>query len=220
MSCVTYMPQQTHSAMELDDWQRIEKTVRWTGLTVNSFALNIGLNRSENLYRIKRGENGISKELAEMITARYPELSRAWLLTGEGNMFIDGEGTRNPIPAYDMDAALLAGMDHLPAAAYAMSLPRAGHVTFAALMLNRSMEPDIPTGSTLLLKECTLDEIVPGYPYLVASDSITAVRTVRLSDDGERLHLIASNPQYGEITVERCRIVKLYAVKGHIHYNM
>lgn len=220
MSCVTYMPQQTHSAMELDDWQRIEKTVRWTGLTVNSFALNIGLNRSENLYRIKRGENGVSKELAEMITARYPELSRAWLLTGEGNMFIDGEGTRNPIPAYDMDAALLAGLDHLPAAAYAMSLPRAGHVTFAALMLNRSMEPDIPTGSTLLLKECSLDEIIPGYPYLVASDSITAVRTVRLSDDGERLHLIASNHQYGEITVERCRIVRLYAVKGHIHYNM
>ena len=50
--------------MLLDDWQRIEKIVRWTGLSVNSFALSIGLNRSENLYRIKRGDNGISKELA------------------------------------------------------------------------------------------------------------------------------------------------------------
>ena len=63
--------------MLLDDWQRIEKIVRWTGLSVNSFALSIGLNRSENLYRIKRGDNGISKELAELIAARYPEISRA-----------------------------------------------------------------------------------------------------------------------------------------------
>ena len=84
--------------MLLDDWQRIEKIVRWTGLSVNSFALSIGLNRGENLYRIKRGDNGISKELAELIAARYPEISRAWIITGEGGMFIGNTEERNLIP--------------------------------------------------------------------------------------------------------------------------
>ena len=100
--------------MLLDDWQRIEKIVRWTGLSVNSFALSIGLNRSENLYRIKRGDNGISKELAELIAARYPEISRAWIITGEGGMFIGNTEERNLIPAYDIDALTLAGMERYP----------------------------------------------------------------------------------------------------------
>ena len=100
--------------MVLDDWQRIEKVVRWAGLSVNAFALHIGLHRGENLYQIKRGNNGISKELAELIVARYPEISRAWLVTGEGEMFAGGIAVRSMIPVYDTDVICLAQMERLP----------------------------------------------------------------------------------------------------------
>ena len=205
--------------MQLDDWQRIEKIVRWTGLSVNSFALNIGLNRGENLYRIKRGDNGISKELAELIAAKYPEISRAWIITGEGEMFIGNTAERCLIPAYDIDASAVAGMERLPQAAYVLSLPRAGHADFAALLLNRALEPDIPVGSTLLLAESGADALIPGYPYLVVSDRITAVRNVFRSPEGDALRLHAVNPAFGDVDVELYRIRKLYLVKGHIHYN-
>ena len=56
-------------------------------MTTHAFALHIGLNRSENLYRIKRGYNGISKELADQIVKKYPEIDKLWLLTGERSMF-------------------------------------------------------------------------------------------------------------------------------------
>ena len=148
--------------MLLDDWQRIEKIVRWTGLSVNSFALSIGLNRSENLYRIKRGDNGISKELAELIAARYPEISRAWIITGEGGMFIGNTEERNLIPAYDIDALTLAGMERFPEASYVLSLPRAEHVTFAALMLNKAMEPEIPVGSVIYVKAVSPETVEEG----------------------------------------------------------
>lgn len=36
-------------------------------MTVNYFARYIGLTRGENLYRIKRGDNGISRDLADRI---------------------------------------------------------------------------------------------------------------------------------------------------------
>ena len=56
--------------MVLDDWQRIEKVVRWAGLSVNAFALHIGLHRGENPYQLKPGNNGISTQLAELVVAR------------------------------------------------------------------------------------------------------------------------------------------------------
>ena len=87
-----------------NNWQRIEKVVKWAGLSVNSFALAIGLNRAENLYQIKKGNNGISRELASMIVARYPQINKGWVLTGEGDMFTDDTIQRTSIPFYDVDA--------------------------------------------------------------------------------------------------------------------
>ncbi len=55
-------------------------------MTVNYFARYIGLTRGENLYRIKRGDNGISRDLADRIVSVFPEIDRVWLLTGVGRM--------------------------------------------------------------------------------------------------------------------------------------
>ncbi|MCD8186815.1 MAG: hypothetical protein LUD68_10375 [Rikenellaceae bacterium] len=48
--------------------------------------MGIGLPRSENLYQIKKGNHGISKQLAETIISKYPDICKPWLLTGEGEM--------------------------------------------------------------------------------------------------------------------------------------
>ena len=94
----------------LDTWHRLERVIKWTGLSVNSFALNIGLKRSENLYQIKKGNNGISRDLATLITTKYPSVSKAWLLTGEGEMFVEqvaASASQAGVPYYGMD--ILAG---------------------------------------------------------------------------------------------------------------
>ena len=54
--------------------------------SVNQFAMHIGLPVAENLYRIKRGQNGISRALADRIVEHYPQISKGWLLSGDGNM--------------------------------------------------------------------------------------------------------------------------------------
>lgn len=58
-------------------------------MTTNAFARHIGLPRGENLYQIKRGNNGVSLDLANRIVAKFSEVSKLWLLTGDGPMLIE-----------------------------------------------------------------------------------------------------------------------------------
>lgn len=53
------------------------------------FCTQYRVETSENLYQIKKGNNGISRDLATLITTKYPSVSKAWLLTGEGEMFVE-----------------------------------------------------------------------------------------------------------------------------------
>ena len=71
-----------------DNWARIEAVIRFARMTTNAFAKHIGLPRGENLYQIKRGNNGISFDVADRICHHYPMISKLWILTGEGDMLL------------------------------------------------------------------------------------------------------------------------------------
>lgn len=55
-----------------NNWERIEAVIKWANMTTNYFARYIGLARGENLYQIKRGNNGISFDVANRIVAKFP----------------------------------------------------------------------------------------------------------------------------------------------------
>lgn len=64
---------------------RLRIVLQYSGeRTYNALALRLGLKRSENLYRIRKGYNGISMDLALRIRNICPLLSLSWLLGGEG----------------------------------------------------------------------------------------------------------------------------------------
>ena len=67
----------------LEDWKRLEQIIDESGLSVNAFARRIGLPRGENLYQIRRGNNGISRDLALRIHACFPQYGIGWIITGE-----------------------------------------------------------------------------------------------------------------------------------------
>lgn len=84
--------------MEDTGWERIEIIIRESGMTINSFARIIGLNSGENLYRIKRGCNRVSRRIAEKIHAYSPKYSVSWIMCG-GNM-PDVDGAMKKVPVY------------------------------------------------------------------------------------------------------------------------
>ena len=139
----------------LDNWQRIEQVIKWTGLpSISAFAREIGLNRSENLYQIKRGNNGISKDLAETIADKYPAVSRAWLLTGEGSMLPGSEeGKRYDIPFFKSDAADFAEHNPTLKPEHYISFPMYKGCDFAAFTLSDAMYPLIDRGAVLFFRE-------------------------------------------------------------------
>jgi len=174
----------------LDNWQRIERVVKWSGLSVNSFAIAVGLSRSENLYQIKRGNNGISRELASMIAARYPVISRAWLLTGEGDMFI-GTGERHgPIPFFAVDIEKYIADPTRYTAESHISLPTVDDADFGALYLGHAMGQDVPQGSVVLVRRVEMEWLVPGCDYVVDAGGFALLRRVRRCVGSDELRLM------------------------------
>ena len=77
---------------EPDDWHRIMAVIEFSGCrSANQFAQLIGLRRPEVLYRIKRGQNGISAAMADRITKHIPLINIGWLRCGVGPMFRLGD---------------------------------------------------------------------------------------------------------------------------------
>ena len=58
------------------NWERLWQVIELSGMTINAFARHIGLARSETLYQIKNDKNGISRNVADCVVARFPQISK------------------------------------------------------------------------------------------------------------------------------------------------
>ena len=185
------------NTLRSEKWRRLERVIKWTGLSINSFALTIGLKRSENLYQIKKGNNGISRDLAELITAKYPSVSKGWLLTGEGEMLIGNKavtGSGSGIPYYGMDATV-AVEQQLPPPLFYINVPIFNDCDLSAMALGTAMQPDIPAGSIVLLKKWDVKAVVPGESYLIISAAFKGFRIIRRSEQADELLLLPRNAE-------------------------
>ena len=213
----------------MDSWSRLKKVIDWSGLSVNSFAKSIGLKRAENLYQIKKGNNSISKDLSELITMKYCNISKSWLLTGEGDMLPEDsekasdESLLRRIPFYNRDISglKLETEKILPAEQY-IEVPLLSNCDFATLCVGESMTPDIPAGSIVALKEISMDLFLPGEMYYIVTDEFSTVKFLRtVEDDPDKLRLVPGNKDdYDESSIDKSSIRRLYLIKGVISYKI
>lgn len=198
----------------LDNWQRLERLVMWRGMSINSFALSIGLSRAEVLYRIKRGLNGISRDLASLIIAKYPEVSRSWLLSGEGEMFVKDE-SRSGVPMYDTDIEyyLRQPGDYCAESFLDISLFR--DCSFAARSYDSAMAASIPPGSYVVLKETTPRELRPDTIYLLVSEDRALLRRPHGRAGSNALRLESDNG-FDKKKMQRKELKAVYEVCGVI----
>ena len=62
-------------------------------LDLKELALKVGCN-PQNMYDIKSGKaKSVSKRIAEKIIIVFPQYSKSWVMTGEGEMYKDPSGT-------------------------------------------------------------------------------------------------------------------------------
>lgn len=203
-----------------NNWERIEAVIKWANMSTNYFARHIGLARGENLYQIKRGNNGVSLDLSERIVEKFPQLNRLWLLTGEGQMFCDEKLRGVQVPFYNTDVELgIANLGQLEAESNLL-IPPLGDCDFAMYYAGRAMGESIPPGAIVLLKAVDPDAIIPGGEYVIVSRKIVTLRIVRADVEPEQIRLVAGDrANYDDIILNMSDIVSVYRVKGKLLIN-
>ena len=146
-------------------WLRLKGIIDKSGLTISSFAKHIGLNNAERLYRIQKGKNNISRQLAEIIHNAYPEYSVSWILCG-ADYGSDSSDVLN-IPIYGTVQGLLSGKY---ARRIVISKSVAGNARCA--LRYRNCDPDAPEymrDITLLLNRTDPQTLRHGKPYFIVT---------------------------------------------------
>ena len=203
-----------------NNWQRIEAVIQWARMSTNYFARYIGLPRGENLYQIKRGNNGISRDVARRIVEKFPQIDQLWLLTGDGEMFADKPQSGKKIPFYATDVEQgIADLQGLEADGE-LIVPGMDDCELAMLYSGRAMGQSVPPGTVVFLKNIDRDEIIPGGEYVIISRKIVTLRIVRAADSGARLRLVAGDKKnYDDIVLNINDIMAVYKVKGKLITN-
>jgi len=69
--------------------QIIETLAEYFNITVSELAQKAGYERAQSFYDVISGKTkNISPKMADKIVAAFPEISKDWLLTGNGSMFV------------------------------------------------------------------------------------------------------------------------------------
>lgn len=196
----------------------MESVIRWANMTINYFGRHIGLSRSENLYQIKAGKNGISQNLARRITSKFPEISLGWLLTGEGEMLVSTMPTEQ-IPFFDVDVqgrSVLRLSEMTPECR--MSIPLIEDCDCALRCYDTAMSGEIMPGTIVFLKKTAVESIIPGGTYVIGSQNYILLRKVRLSvENGNTvLTLEAANGSFDSVKIAVSEVECIYRVVGQL----
>ncbi len=201
-------------------WTRLESVIKWSKMSTNKFALSIGLKRAETLYHIERGDHGISRKLAGMIVAQFPEVDLSWLLTGTGEMFVSKLEQGEKIDYYNLDCERSIHLVEKRDPDAKITLPDSIDADMAMKCNSAAMGDTIPPNSVVMLKEVETAQIIYGNEYLVVSPNVTSLRVVRSTEREDTLRLVATNSErYDDLIILRSEIEKIYKVVAKLIIN-
>lgn len=179
-------------------WERLNAVIMWAGMSVHAFAYNLGLKRSENLYRIKSHKNGISRKLVERIIEAYPEISDIWLMTGSGTMLksIDYVNVID-VPYYGAGIVQFLETPERCNSRYVIPVTYNSEI---AIDVDESIINDIiPTGTVALLKQIPKEKIVYDRPYYVVTEFFNEFCILRKSPNKNEILICGTIKEAEEV---------------------
>lgn len=176
---------------------RIDAILALRGIKAKQLADLIGLDRPQAIYDILHGKTkGITESMAIKIISAFPEINKAWLISGEGKMLVNE--TSKKIPLYN-DVATIGGNNEQVAnvddAARPTEWVDAGDwfpsATSAIHHYGDSMV-EYPSGCILALKRVNDPRLlINGENYVIETDEFRI--TKQLQDDGDFIMAYSSN---------------------------
>ncbi|MBO5732437.1 MAG: helix-turn-helix transcriptional regulator [Alistipes sp.] len=176
-----------------NNWERILKIIEWRGITLNRLATLLGMSRVEGLYNIKRGNYGISPDLANRLCELFPQLDRTWLLSGVGSMLLGDKVDTAQRPYYRcMVEECILNLNELKHSGL-VSMPCITGYDFVMRSSSRAMCDKQCAVSDLFLRSVEIDEIVQGNEYVLIVDGEPLWRKVRIKKGSDEWRLVARN---------------------------
>lgn len=223
---------------------RLDKYIQYKGINDNQVTVNANLSVGL-LNNARKNKADLGKKSIEKILTYYQDLSRVWLITGEGEMIRRSDETIQPshvfplrsdhqipgdqkIPLYELTAT--AGLvaifqDSVPVPDSFISVPGLPAVDGAIFVRGDSMTPVLKSGDIVIYKKMELceDSILWGQIYLLSysleSDDFTVVKYIRHSEKTGYIRLISANDFYDPVEIPTGSITALALVKASITFH-
>lgn len=216
--------------------QRIKKLMLLLGLSQSAFSSKLGISPA-NMSKHLSGRLPITVGLVNRICLDLG-VSRVWLTTGEDIPFGKEEQHQNiniskhrealpnrGVPIYDIDVTAGFGpleqqltVDRISGYIELPGMSNTGRECMVRVSGN-SMEPTIPNGSFIAIREVATDTIIWGKTYVIVMDEFRMVKTLRRHNDSDYVILHSNNPEFDDIEIKRDDIIKLYIVDAVINYT-
>ena len=220
---------------------RLDEYMAATGINDNQMTVNAGLSIGL-LNNARKGGYDIGRKSIEKILSQYQDLSRVWLLTGEGEMLkrahdvspdktfplrTDRLMSEQDIPLYELAAT--AGLvsifndlrqepvDHL-------RVPNLPPVDGAVYVRGDSMSPLLKSGDIIIFKKVELDPglILWGQIYILSystgGNTFTVVKYVKRSAREGYIQLVSANTFYDPMDIPASSVTALALVKASITF--
>jgi phage repressor protein C with HTH and peptisase S24 domain len=226
--------------------RRVGNYIEAKGISYYAFENSIGASRGSISKAVKDGKS-IGSNVLEKILSVYKDINPAWLLTGNGEMFVSNDSLYDTagvktyrlktdttvesqqIPLYDLEAVAgivpifsndkaLQPVDHI-------SIPHLPKCDGAVYVTGDSMYPLLKSGDIVMYKEVhdISNSIFWGEMYLlsvsVGDEEYVTVKYIHRSDQDGFVKLVSENKQHQDKEVEMAKIRALALVKASIRIN-
>ena len=209
---------------------RLLKYIEHTGLATSRFESLCGLS---NGY-VRNLKSQIGEDKLSNILNIFPELSKIWLLTGEGSMLVDSSSTtenspkastseeetnRVPLIPFEAQGGNLDGFARngvTLAQCDTINSPFKG-AQFAISVNGQSMYPNYPSGCLLFISKNMADWVEWGKVYVLDTENGIIVKQLvpsELGDDFVCCKSFNNAPEFAPFNVPKSTIFGVYRVVG------
>ncbi len=201
---------------------RLDRYIKFRGLNDNKVTLESGISVG-TLGKSRKEGKDITSKTAEMILDAYPEINRAWLLTGDGEML----GTKKQTgfatyPLLDTSKAECGKAFGIASTARVTELPYISipgvpveteffiQATGHSMINNNNPELSIPPGSLIGLAKINTRVIRWGEVYALSTADGVMIKRVFESEDKGLVRCVSYNSSdYPDFDISRSDIYEL-----------
>ena len=223
---------------------RITAILTYYDLSAKALSEKIGMDRPQAIYDIINGKTqSITEKMASKIISVFSEISKSWLMSGEGEMIKNSRSStpdhtfslqtdrpidNQEIPLYDYNAT--AGLvaifnDNALEPTDFLRIPNLPPVDGAIYVRGESMSPLLKSGDIVMYKkkELSIDSILWGEIYLLSfisdGDTYTAVKYIRKAYEEDKVRLASFNPSFAPKDIPMSSITALALVKASLTFH-